>query len=100
MYEIEFYYDRNGKSEIIEFLDGLKEKATTSKNERINREKILTYIGALQRYGTRIGMPYVKHIAGDIWELRPLGNRIFFFIGKIISLFSCIILLRKRRKHP
>lgn len=99
MYEIEFYYDRNGKSEIIEFLDGLKEKATTSRNERINREKILTYIGALQRYGTRIGMPYVKHIAGDIWELRPPGNRIFFYWkdNKFVLLHYFI---RKTQKTP
>ena len=26
-----------------------------------------------------IGNPIVKHIEGNLWELRPLKNRIFFF---------------------
>lgn len=76
MYDVEFYYDKSGRSEIVDYLDSLQ---GNSKNSRIRREKILAYIGALARYGTRIGMPYVKHIDADIWELRPLDNRIFFF---------------------
>ena len=79
MYEIEFYRDETGRSPIVEYLDELKVRAATSKNERINREKILTYIAALAEYGTKIGKPMVKHLEGDIWELRPLANRIFFF---------------------
>lgn len=51
MYDVEFYYDKNGKSEIVEYLDMLTDKAKTSKTDRINREKILTYIGALERFG-------------------------------------------------
>ncbi|MDR1408996.1 MAG: hypothetical protein LBJ12_01715 [Oscillospiraceae bacterium] len=43
MYEVEFYRDKNGKSEIVEYLDELKEKGETSKNERVNRDKILAY---------------------------------------------------------
>ena len=82
MYEIEFYYDKHNKSDIVNYLDELKEKALKSKSDRINREKILAYIGALAKYGTRIGKPVVKHIDGDIWELRPLSNRIFFFYWK------------------
>ena len=82
MFEVEFYRDKNGKSEIIEYLDDLKAKGETSKNERINRNKILAYMIALKHYGTRIGQPIVKHIDGSIWELRPLANRIFFFYWK------------------
>ena len=66
-------------SEIVEYLDELQKKGATSKHERINREKILAYIGALEQFGTRIGQPIVKHIDGQLWELRPLANRIFFF---------------------
>ena len=29
MYEVKFYCDRNGKSEIVEYLDELKEKSET-----------------------------------------------------------------------
>jgi len=55
MYEVKFYRDKSGKSEIVEYLDDLKEKGKTSKNERVNRDKILAYIGALEQYGTRMG---------------------------------------------
>ena len=40
LYEVEFYYDKNGKSGIVDFLDELKAKSKTSKTDRINREKI------------------------------------------------------------
>jgi hypothetical protein len=43
MYEVKFYRDKNGKSEIVEYLDELKDKGETSKNERINRDKILVW---------------------------------------------------------
>lgn len=29
LYEVKFYYDRHGKSEIVDFLDNLKAKATS-----------------------------------------------------------------------
>ena len=44
MYEIVFYHSRNGKSEIEEYLDELGRKAKTSKTDRINRMKILSYL--------------------------------------------------------
>ena len=31
MYEVEFYYDSNNISEVVDYLDGLKEKGETSK---------------------------------------------------------------------
>ena len=68
MYEVKFYRDKDRKSEIVEYLDELKEKGETSKNnERVNRGKILAYIGALEQYGTRIGQQIVKHIDGSLW---------------------------------
>lgn len=100
MYEVEFYCDRQGKSEIVAYLDELQQKSTTSKTDRINREKILAYIGALQRFGTRIGTPYVKHIEDEIWELRPLGNRIFFFYWKDNKFVLLHHFIKKSQKTP
>lgn len=100
MYEVEFYYDRHGKSEIVDYLDELQLKSKTSKTDRINREKILTYIGALERFGTRIGKPYVKHIEDEIWELRPLGNRIFFFHWKDNKFVLLHHFIKKTQKTP
>ena len=100
MYTIEFYHDRNGRSEILEFLDALQEKAETSKSDRVNRAKILTYISALAAYGTRVGQPTVKHMEGSIWELRPLCNRIFFFYWKDNTFVLLHHFVKKSRKTP
>jgi len=100
MYEVEFYRDKNGKSEIVDYLDDLKVKGNTSKNERINRDKILAYIIALEQYGTRIGQPVVKHIDGSIWELRPLANRIFFFYWKNNKFVLLHHFIKKTKKAP
>lgn len=100
MYEVEFYRDKNGKSEIVEYLDKLKEKGETSKRDRVNRDKILAYIIALKQYGTRIGQPIVKHIDGSIWELRPLANRVFFFYWKDNRFVLLHHFIKKTQKTP
>ena len=82
MYTVEFYEDENGVSEVRDYLVELAEAAKTDKNARINKNKIFSYVRALEEYGTRIGKPIVKHIDGNLWELRPLSNRIFFFYWK------------------
>jgi phage-related protein len=100
VYEVEFYYDRNGRSKIVEYLDELKEKGGTSKTERINRDKILAYMMALKQYGTRIGQPIVKHIDGSLWELRPLSNRIIFFYWKDNRFVLLHHFIKKTQKTP
>ncbi len=100
MFQVKFYRDRNGKSAIVELLDELKEKGKTSKAERINRDKILAYIGALEQYGTRIGQPVVKHIDGSLWELRPLANRIFFFYWKDNKFVLLHHFIKKTNQTP
>lgn len=41
-------------------------------------------------HGTAAGESYVKHLDGEIWELRPLRDRILFFAwdGKSFILLS------------
>ena len=47
------------------------------KDSRIKLNKINDYIQALSVYGTeQLTEKYVKHLDGDIWELRPLRDRI------------------------
>lgn len=100
MFDIIFYKDKNGNSEIVNYLDELKEKSKTDKNARINREKILAYMAALAEYGTRVGKPIVKHIEGDLWELRPLSNRIFFFYWKDNKFVMVHHYVKKSQKAP
>ncbi|MEE3499355.1 MAG: type II toxin-antitoxin system RelE/ParE family toxin [Ruminococcus bromii] len=77
MYTIEFYKDKDGNEPVKEYISRLASKK--DKDSRINLNKIRDYIKTLSEYGTRAGEPYVKHIEGEIWELRPLRNRILFF---------------------
>ena len=49
-----------------------------SKDARINAAKVNDYIQALAEYGTYVGMPVCRHLEDNIWELRPLNNRILF----------------------
>ena len=79
MYRVEFYSDKDNHSDIEEFLDELKEKSKTSKNDRIQLKQILSYIDLLSKVGTRLGDNYTKFIEDGIWELRPGFNRIFYF---------------------
>lgn len=57
MFELIFYRDKNGVSDIVDLLDRLKEEGETSKTARINRQKILAYMKALSEHGTRLGKP-------------------------------------------
>lgn len=80
MFKVIFYKDKSGNELIKDFLLELSQKAQANKNDRTQFNKISAYIKALQTYGTRIGKPTVKHIDGDLWELRPLENRIIFLL--------------------
>lgn len=59
-HKIEFYETREKKI-IEEFITGLSEKTIA---------KILWLFDLLEKYGPDIGMPYVKKITKDIFELR------------------------------
>ena len=71
MYNIEFYEDSNGKSELWEFLESLRVKAATNKDARIQYKQISLYIQLLEDNGTRLNENITKHLDDDIWELRP-----------------------------
>lgn len=100
LYTVEFYEDVNGNSEVRDYIEQLVQRSITDKNARINKNKIFTYIKALQEYGTRIGSPIVKHITGDLWELRPLSNRIFFFYWKDNKFVLVHHFMKKSQKTP
>lgn len=77
MYQIKFYLDNNGRSEIIEYLQQLR-KQKNNKDAKIKLSKITAYIDLLEENGLLLGQPYIKHLEDDIWELRPLRDRILF----------------------
>ncbi len=79
MYNVEFYEDDKGNSDIREFLDSLLEASENNKDARIQYKQIARYIELLQKNGTNLPKEITKHIEGDIWELRPGNNRVFYF---------------------
>lgn len=77
MFEIGFYKDKKGNEPVKEYIISLKKK--NSKDSNIKLNKIQDYLNMLKVNETRAGEPYVKHLDGEIWELRPLRDRILFF---------------------
>ncbi len=100
MFEVDFYEDRQGRQPVKEVLLDLRDKARTSKDARIQYEKMLTHIRALETYGTRIGEPQVKHIDGNLWELRPLSHRILFFYWRDDKFILLHHFVKKTQKTP
>ena len=82
VYRIKFYENEQGERP-VRVRDYLKELGSkTDKDSRVKLNKIYDYIETLKEHGARAGMLFVKHIDGDIWELRPLRDRFFFFYWK------------------
>lgn len=76
MHKIYFYRDKNGKEPVLAYLRELGCKK--DKDSRIKLNKIRDYVKALSKYGTQAGEPYIKHLDGEIWGLRPIRDRILF----------------------
>lgn len=76
MYDIIFYSDRKGNKPVWDFIVQLSK--ANGKDSRIKLKKIQEYINVLAIHGASMGEPYMKHLDGDIWELRPINDRILF----------------------
>lgn len=100
MYEVYFYQDENGHQPVREYLDELEEKSMKSKDARIKYNKIDQYIGILRTCGTTAGEPYMKHLDGEIWELRPLRDRILFFGWNGNSFILLSYFMKSTQKTP
>lgn len=98
MYKIKFYRDRQGKQPVKDYFDNLRGKK--DKDNRIKRDKIDLYLETLSKYGTRAGEKYTKHIEGDIWELRPLDDRVFFFYWNNDAYILLHYFHKKTQKTP
>lgn len=98
MYKINFYRDINGNEPAADYINALKNK--NDKDSKINLNKIHDYIKILSEYGKAAGEPYIKHIEGEIWELRPLRNRIFFVAWNEDRFILLHHFIKKTQKTP
>ena len=98
MHDIYFYKDRNGNEPVKEYLAELAAKK--DKDSRIKLNKIRDYMKTLSVYGTQAGEPYIKHLDGEIWELRPLRDRILFVAWVNGSYVLLHQFMKKTQKTP
>ena len=100
MYDTIFYSDDKGYEPVTEYIKELREKSYTSKDARVNFNKIVAYIDVLCEKGTRVGEPVTKHLDGEIWELRPLSNRILYAFYKDNKFILLHHFTKKTNKTP
>ena len=98
LHKIRYYKDENGKSPIIDYMRELSAK--NDKDSRIKLNKIRDYIRYLRLEGTRAGEPYVKHLDGEIWELRPIKDRILFATWDGQSFILLHHFMKQTQKTP
>lgn len=99
MYQILFYRTQKGETPVLDYIRELSVK--TSKDARIKCTKINDYIQALSTYGANnLPVQYAKHLDGEIWELRPVRDRILFaaIVGKRYLLLHQF--MKKTQKTP
>lgn len=60
----------------------------------------IIYIKALQESGTRLPETYCKHLDGEIWELRPIRDRILFAAWMGDSFVLLHSFMKQTQKTP
>lgn len=98
MYQIHFYRAKDGSRPVADYIIELKGK--TDKDSRIKLNKIQDYINALREYGLQLREPYIKHLDGEIWELRPLRDRILFVAWHNESFVLLHYFMKKTPRTP
>ncbi len=98
LHKIYFYKDKHGNEPVADYLKKLASKK--DKDSRIKLNKIRDYVKILSEFGTHAGEPYVKHIDGSIWELRPLRDRILFVAWINDSYVLLHHFMKKTQKTP
>lgn len=98
MYDIYFYKDKKDNQPVLDYMRELASKG--GKDSRIKLNKINDYIKVLSHHGTRAGEPFIKHLEGDIWELRPLRDRILFVAWLDGSFVLLHQFMKKSQKTP
>lgn len=100
MYTVEFYETQNGECQIWDFLEGLRIKAVSNKDARIQHKQVSLCIELLQQNGTHMNENITKHLEDGIWELRPGNNRVFYFFFKNDTFVLLHQFRNKSQKTP
>ncbi len=98
MFSVFFYKNKRGKQPVYDYIIELSKKK--SKDSSIKLNKIQDYIQILEMYGLSAGEPYIKHLQDNIWELRPLRDRILFVAWIDNSFVLLHHFMKKTQKTP
>ena len=98
MYTVYFYQDSSGNQPVLDYMR--KMATNKSKDSRIKLNKIHDNIEILKQHGTRAGEPFMKHLDGEIWELRPLRDRVLFAAWNNGSFILLHQFMKKTQKTP
>ncbi|MGL5764595.1 MAG: type II toxin-antitoxin system RelE/ParE family toxin [Sarcina sp.] len=79
MYNIKFFKKQNGEIPVLDYMKNLEKKSVKSKNARVKRDKIEKSLDILKERGTSIGAPTIRHLEGNLYKIRVLDSRMFFF---------------------
>ena len=86
-----FYSDSRGRRPVEEFLDNLPIK---------EQVKAARHIDLLEEFGITIKEPHVKHLEDKLWELRPMPNRVIYFLHSGKGSYSFMDLGNVRARPP
>ena len=93
--DVELYSTADGKDLVANFLSSLPPNL---------QAKALCEIELLAEFGNALKEPYVKHISGDIWELRIRFSsdisRIFYFTWRAETIVLLHGFVKKTQKTP
>lgn len=93
--KIELYATEDGREVVADFLDSLPPK---------HHAKAIREIEVLEQFGNTLKEPYVKHIEGEIWELRIKFasdiSRIFYFTWRVERMVLLHGYIKKTQKTP
>ena len=98
MYEIEFYENIHGKSEVYEYIKHLQNNHNKENKQKL--KKIYMYIDLLSQEGLKLTEPYIKKIDKEIWELRPLRDRILFSSWYNNKFILLSVFMKQTQKTP
>lgn len=79
MYKIKFFEKKNGEIPVLDHIKNLEKKSVKSKNARVKKDKIKKSLEMLKERGTSIGAPTIRNLEGNIYKIRVLDSRMFFF---------------------
>ncbi|MGL4991617.1 MAG: type II toxin-antitoxin system RelE/ParE family toxin [Sarcina sp.] len=79
MYNIKFFKKQNGEIPVLDYMKNLEKKSVKSKNARVKKDKIEKSLDILKERGTSIGAPTIRHLEGNLYKIRVLDSRMFFF---------------------